>query len=290
MDHGKLLEYCMKKNGAYIDYPFGPDCTVVKVKGKIFAQFFIKNSNSMITLNCERMTGEFYRSIYSNDITRGYHCPPVQQPYFNTINLSGSVPDSELTAMIDHSYSFVVSKLTKKLRAELESECFSKYIIREMLPSDWARVSQIYSDALKEGKSTFQTVCPEYSEWDNSHIKECRYVAELEENVIGWCAISKTSSREAYRGVVEESIYIDYNYHHIGAGTALLKTLCKNTEQKGYWCVCTSIFSINTASIKLHEKVGFRKIGYREKIAKDKFGQWQDTIMFERRNSIGINK
>ena len=72
-----------------------------------------------MTLNCDMMTGELYRAVYPGMVTRGYHCPPVQQPYFNTVALTGSVPDSELIGMIDHAYHVVVGKLPKKYQKEL---------------------------------------------------------------------------------------------------------------------------------------------------------------------------
>jgi predicted DNA-binding protein (MmcQ/YjbR family) len=53
-------------------------------------------------------------------VVRGYHCPPIQQPYFNTISLDGSVPDDVLAEMIEHSYKVVVGKLPKKYQRELE--------------------------------------------------------------------------------------------------------------------------------------------------------------------------
>lgn len=95
---------------------------VVKVKKRIFAQLFYLNGEPMLTFNGDVLTGDFYRKMYPNDIKRGYHCPPVQQPYFNTVNLNGKVPDEEILRMIDGSYQYVVSKLTKKVQRELESE------------------------------------------------------------------------------------------------------------------------------------------------------------------------
>jgi predicted DNA-binding protein (MmcQ/YjbR family) len=53
-------------------------------------------------------------------VTRGYHCPPVQQPYFNTVSLDGTVPDDVLIMMIDHAYAVVVGKLPKKAQKDLE--------------------------------------------------------------------------------------------------------------------------------------------------------------------------
>lgn len=122
MEINHIINYCLNKKGAYKDYPFEKDFLCIKVKGKIFAQLFHLNGIEMLTINHDRMTGEFYRSAFSADIKRGYHCPPVQQPYFSTVDLSAKVPDHEIIKMIDSSYSYVVSKLSKKLQKELEDE------------------------------------------------------------------------------------------------------------------------------------------------------------------------
>ncbi|MFT3952721.1 MAG: MmcQ/YjbR family DNA-binding protein [Oscillospiraceae bacterium] len=115
----------MKKLGAYLDYPFGPDIQVVKVKapsqekGRIFAQIFHLRGEPKVTLNCAPDFGEFYRRIYPNAVVRGWHCPPVQQPHFNTVSLAGSIPDEELLQMVNHSYDTAVKKLPKYAREEL---------------------------------------------------------------------------------------------------------------------------------------------------------------------------
>lgn len=158
------------------------------------------------------------------------------------------------------------------------------YEIRDMKEADWPMVREIYNQALLEGKSTFQTECPDFSDWNRDHLPNCRYVITIHEKVVGWCAISATSSREVYRGVVEVSIYIDNFYRNRGLGKALLNYLCMESERNGYWCLYASIFSINIPSINLHKKCGFREIGYRENIAKDRFGQWQNTTLLERRS------
>lgn len=122
MTHEEILKYCLGKKGAYRDQPFGDDSVCVKVKKRIFAQLFFLKGEPMFTFNGDALTGEFYRKMYPDDVKRGYHCPPVQQPYFNTVDLNGSVPDEEILRMIDGSYEYVVSKLTKKLQKELENE------------------------------------------------------------------------------------------------------------------------------------------------------------------------
>ena len=159
-------------------------------------------------------------------------------------------------------------------------------VIRKMSDSDWNQVREIYKKSIKLGKSTFSTKCPTYEQWDQEHLKDCRYVLLLDKKIIGWCAISKTSTKKAYWGVVEESIYFDQDYHGMGYGTQLLQYLCIESEKKGYWCLYACIFSSNTVSMHLHEKCGFRKFGTRENIAKDIFGNWQSTTLYEKRSKV----
>ena len=102
------IRCCLQKSGAYIDHPVGPDSTVIKVEKRIFAQFFTLKGQEIMTLNCEIMTGQFYRSLYPGIIVRGYHCPSVQQPYFNTFPLDGTVSDDLIREMIGHSYAAAV--------------------------------------------------------------------------------------------------------------------------------------------------------------------------------------
>ena len=122
MTHKEILNYCLTKKGAYQDSPFGDGSICVKVKKRIFAQLFYLKGEPMFTFNGDMMTGDYYRRAFPDDIKRGYHCPPVQQPYFNTVKLNGSVPDEEFFHMVDSSYIYVVGKLTKKLQKELEEE------------------------------------------------------------------------------------------------------------------------------------------------------------------------
>jgi len=156
-------------------------------------------------------------------------------------------------------------------------------MIREMTKNDWPRVSAIYQQGIDSGIATFTTTCPTYEEWDLSHAKECRFVFEDQGIVAGWIAVSPTSQRCVYKGCVEMSIYIDKNYQHKGIGEKLVKHLIKEAPVAGFWSIYSAIISINKASYNLHKKCAFREIGYRERIAKDKFGNWQNTTLFEMR-------
>ncbi|WMJ22368.1 MmcQ/YjbR family DNA-binding protein [Paludicola sp. MB14-C6] len=116
----EIIDICLSYHGAYIDYPFGEIPICIKVCNHIFAQVYPKASDCKITLKCDAMYGDFYRTKYKNTVVRGYHCTPIQQPYWNTIYLNGIVDDNELKQMIEHAYVVVVNKLTKKEKLELK--------------------------------------------------------------------------------------------------------------------------------------------------------------------------
>lgn len=110
----EIKSYCLSKAYAYEDHPFGEWPICIKVKGKIFAQIY----PDKITLKCTAFSGQMFRQSYPGIITRGYHCPPVQQPYWNTIDLT-RFPEEELPMMIDHAYETVVCSLPKRLQREI---------------------------------------------------------------------------------------------------------------------------------------------------------------------------
>lgn len=160
------------------------------------------------------------------------------------------------------------------------------YIIDEMTQQDWGQAANIYLEGIKTRKATFQTDVPAWESWDRDHIKSCRLVARFEDNILGWAALSPTSSRCVYAGVAEVSIYIGEKYRGLGIGEALLNELIKLSEQNGFWTLQSGIISKNAPSIGLHKKCGFREIGIREKVAKMNNEEWMDVTLMERRSKI----
>lgn len=153
-----------------------------------------------------------------------------------------------------------------------------------MKESDWEEVAKIYAEGIATGYATFEHQIPTYQNWNNSHLKACRLVAEQDDLVLGWAALSPVSGRCVYGGVAEVSIYIGATARGKGIGNALFSQLIEQSEKEGYWTLQSGIFPENEASIKLHEKVGFRYLGKREKIGKTVQGEWKDNLLFERRS------
>lgn len=155
--------------------------------------------------------------------------------------------------------------------------------------SHYRAVKEIYEHGIATGNATFQTEAPSWEDWDKSHLPICRLVAlDENENVMGWAALTPVSGRCVYAGVAEVSVYIHPNHQGKGIGKRLLEELIAQSEKHNLWTVQAGIFPENKASLRLHERLGFRKIGYREKIGKMK-NVWRDTVLLERRSRrVGI--
>lgn len=160
---------------------------------------------------------------------------------------------------------------------------------RPMLPEDWESIAEIYRQGIKTGIATFEQKVPDWKVWNENHMKTCRLIAEVDNEIAGWAALSPVSERCVYAGVAEVSVYISEDHRGMKIGVKLLEQLVLESEKHDIWTLQAGIFPTNTASIKTHEAVGFRKVGYREKIGQLN-GKWQDTVLYERRsNRIGIN-
>lgn len=157
--------------------------------------------------------------------------------------------------------------------------------IRQMEAKDWVAVSTIYSEGIATGFATFEKDIPTYEVWDSAHMKSCRLVAERKDSVLGWAALSPVSSRCVYGGVGEVSVYVGQNSRGMGAGQLLIKALIDASEKEGLWTLQSGIFPENKGSIKLHEEVGFRFIGKRERVGKLD-GVWKDNVLYERRSKV----
>ena len=161
----------------------------------------------------------------------------------------------------------------------------NKVSIRKMSATDWNSVADIYKEGIATGVATFETTVPAFESWDKAHMTYCRFVAESSNIILGWVALSPVSSRCVYGGVAEVSVYISKASRGKGIGKLLLKHLIDASEQEGIWTLQSGVFPTNHASIKIHEAVGFRMIGSRERIGKLN-GQWIDNVLFERRSRV----
>ncbi|ROR35327.1 phosphinothricin acetyltransferase [Kitasatospora cineracea] len=155
-----------------------------------------------------------------------------------------------------------------------------------MLPEHAEQVLAIYRAGIEEGNATFETGAPSWAAFDAARLPAHRHVAlGPGGRVLGWAAVSPVSSRPAYAGVVEHSVYVHPDHRGRGIAGTLLEALIDSTEKAGIWTVQSSVFPENTASLALHARAGFRTIGTRERVARHR-GVWRDTVLIERRSPL----
>jgi L-amino acid N-acyltransferase YncA len=152
-----------------------------------------------------------------------------------------------------------------------------------MRTEDWPAVSAIYEQGIAGRQATFETEAPSWDSWDRSHLQRHRLVAVEGERIVGWAALAPISQRECYRGVAENSVYVDAEAQGRGVGRALRERLVADADRAGIWTIQTGVFPENEASVALHLACGFRVVGTREKLAQLD-GEWRDVLFLEHRS------
>lgn len=111
-----VREYLLAKPESWLDYPFKLDVQVFKIDKKMFATLSERDGVFEMNLKCDPDDALALRDIFPS-IKPGYH---MNKKHWNTVILDGSVPDTEVERMIDHSYTLVVKSLPRSIRKNLE--------------------------------------------------------------------------------------------------------------------------------------------------------------------------
>lgn len=130
MNAEQAEKYLLSKSETIVDYPFGEDVKVFKVKNKMFATLAMGTGREKdvgskmagfycMNLKCDPDEAVMLRDIFPAVIP-GYH---MNKASWNTIILDDSIPEGEIERMIDNSFMLVVSKMTKKDQQSLLLDC-----------------------------------------------------------------------------------------------------------------------------------------------------------------------
>ena len=115
MDPDQLRRCCLSLTGTEETFPFGPENSVFKVGGKIFALSRLDGDPLRVSLKCEPALAEQLREAHPAVIP-GYH---LNKRHWNTVIINGSLPEQMIEDMIEDSYDLVVSKLPPARRRAL---------------------------------------------------------------------------------------------------------------------------------------------------------------------------
>ncbi|MFI6900566.1 GNAT family N-acetyltransferase [Nonomuraea sp. NPDC050394] len=159
--------------------------------------------------------------------------------------------------------------------------------IRPMRAGDAAQVLAIYQAGLDTGQTSFETVAPSWEGFEAGKLPHLRLVAVDTETgeVVGWVAACAVSSRPVYAGVVEHSVYVHPGCQAHGIGRALLTAFIAAAEDAGVWTIQSGVFPGNAASLSLHQALGFRVVGTRERVGRH-HDLWRDGLLIERRSVV----
>lgn len=160
------------------------------------------------------------------------------------------------------------------------------YKIRPVKFEDLPQIHEIYAKSVETDTASWEYEAPSLDEFINRYSaiinNDFPYIiAEIEGKIIGYAYISTYRARIGYRFTVEDSIYINSEFYGKGIGTALLNELIKIAKSKNYKNIIAVIGDThNYASIKLHEKCGFKHIGTMPSIGY-KFDKWLDSVLMQ---------
>lgn len=168
-----------------------------------------------------------------------------------------------------------------------------RFALREAADADMAAVAAIYAHHVRFGLGSFEEEPPDVAELtrrrDEVRARGLPYLVATADGgaVIGYAYASPYRTRSAYRYSVEDSIYVGADAGRRGVGQALLAALIERCTALGYRQMVAVIGdSGNLASIGLHERMGFRRVGLLPAIGW-KHRRWVDGVLMQRELGLG---
>ena len=160
----------------------------------------------------------------------------------------------------------------------------SEIEIRDTVERDLPEILEIYNDAIVNLTSTFD-VDPqslvERRDWLMHHGPRHPLIsAEANEKIVGYCGVSPFSQKRGYSTTVELSVYVHREFRSKGIGTLLVREMISRAKLLKYHAIVSIIAGGNDASVKLHRKLGFERVGHLKQVG-FKFSKWQDVDYYE---------
>jgi L-amino acid N-acyltransferase YncA len=155
-------------------------------------------------------------------------------------------------------------------------------IARAATPTDVAAIARIYNQGIEDRVATFETrprTSADVEKWfDGTHP-----ILVMEDNgdVIAFASTSTYRPRECYAGIAEVSVYVERASRKRGAGRAVLTALFDAARAAGFHKLVSRVFPENTASLRMIESLGFRRVGIYERHGQLD-GVWRDVVIVEK--------
>ncbi len=165
---------------------------------------------------------------------------------------------------------------------------FGAVTIRSATDVDMDAVAAIYAHHVLHGRASFETDPPDVAEIRLRHhdvvAKGLPYLVAVSAagDVLGYAYAGTYRPRAAYADTVENSVYLRPDAIGQGIGRGLLAALIAACEARGLRQMIAVVGdSANEASIRLHKKLGFRRVGVLRDVG-FKHGVWLDSVLLQR--------
>lgn len=172
-------------------------------------------------------------------------------------------------------------------RNNLNDTMITQLVVRTAVAVDIPAITEIYRHHVLHGLASFEIDPPDALEMARRHAAVIELalpylVAELDDEIAGYAYAGIYRARAAYRYTVEDSVYVHGGHAGKGIGSILLPELISGCEKAGRRQMIAVIGdSENRASIRLHEKFGFQRVGLLPAVG-FKFGRWVDSVLMQR--------
>lgn len=167
-------------------------------------------------------------------------------------------------------------------------------ILRDAHESDMPEVLAIYAHHVMHGLASFELEPPTLQQMVQRRADVIAHglpylVVERGGEVVGYGYATPYRPRPAYRFTVEDSVYVREGMSGMGVGQTLLSEVIRRCTLDGRRQMVAIIGnSENSASVRLHERLGFRKVGVFESVG-FKHGRWLDTVIMQRELGDGAS-
>ncbi len=158
--------------------------------------------------------------------------------------------------------------------------------IRDAVPNDLDAIRAIYNDVLARSTAIFSDI-PRTEDEQARWFAERRaqgwpvLVACNADAVVGYATYGPFRSWPGYRHTVENTIHLAASARGRGLGAVLLNALVERAQAQGLHAIIAGIDGDNAASMRLHERLGFTKVGHLRQVGR-KYDRWLDLVFYER--------
>ena len=157
--------------------------------------------------------------------------------------------------------------------------------VRQAEDRDLTLILEIYNEAVLNSTATFDTeprTMDAHREWARQFQPPfVLLVAEQAGQIVGWACLHPFGAKPGYRYTTEDSVYVRSDRRAGGVGRLLLQALVEYGRTAGFRTIIARIAGDNPASVRLHQSLGFARIGLEREVGY-KFGRWLDVVVMQR--------